>query len=526
MNPQYPIYIPSKGRADSRFTVRVFDHIGVPYRVIVEEQEFDEYAKVIDPKKLLILDPQYQRDYDPYCRLKPQDPRGSGPARNFAWEHSIKEGHAWHWIIDDNIESFFRMNRNMRIPVSDGSMFAAMESFASRYKNVAMAGPDYMWVATGRKVAHEPFTLNTRIYSCILIRNDTGCRWRGRFNEDTDLSLRVLKAGWCTIMFKAFLQRKLPTMTVRGGNTDSIYVDGTLAKSRMIVNMHPDVARLAWKFRRWHHYVNYNRFKNQRLILRDDIKIKGGVDNFGMELLKTDVSPYAGLRDRKKKTAAERAPGAAEPEIKGMKYGNALPESFEVPSSMFWIKKDLEKNPFDMVVLSRNDKVMDCGSCIGTFAAAALEQGASCVRCYEPMPKNIALLRKNLKRYGKRAAIVEAALVANGNASVEMSLSGFSGAHSILPKDKAKKATVPAKCFRKELLAFKPRVIKIDVEGAEYQLLESLKPGDLRGVSSLFIEFHPYDDRDKHIAAIKDFVVAEGLSVVKERRRAFTAIRK
>ena len=53
--PQFPLYIPSKGRHDSRLTVKTLDAMGVPYHVIVERQQFDEYASVIDPAKLLVV---------------------------------------------------------------------------------------------------------------------------------------------------------------------------------------------------------------------------------------------------------------------------------------------------------------------------------------------------------------------------------------------------------------------------------------------------------------------------------------
>ena len=39
---------------------------------------------------------------------------GAGAARNFAWDHSIKNGHDWHWVMDDNIRHFYRLNRNKR----------------------------------------------------------------------------------------------------------------------------------------------------------------------------------------------------------------------------------------------------------------------------------------------------------------------------------------------------------------------------------------------------------------------------
>jgi len=39
------------------------------------------------------------------------------------------------------------------------------------------------------KAKAYPFVMNTRMYSIIFIRNDIPYRWRGRYNEDTILSL-------------------------------------------------------------------------------------------------------------------------------------------------------------------------------------------------------------------------------------------------------------------------------------------------------------------------------------------------
>lgn len=284
MQPQFPIYIPSKGRADSRLTMRHLDRMGVPYQVIVEEQEFDDYAAVIDRSKLLVLDRAYQERYDAFTDLEPGESKGSGPARNFAWDHSIAAGASHHWIVDDNIRGFFRLNANTKIPVADGTIFRCMEDFALRYKNVAMAGPNYTFFAK-RKQKLNPIILNTRIYSCILIRNDLSFRWRCRYNEDTDLSLRVLKAGWCTIQFNAFLQMKAMTQTMRGGNTDELYKDGTLEKSQMLVRAHRDVARLVWKFKRWHHHVDYRPFRKNKLLRRDDLDLTSEIDNYGMHIV-------------------------------------------------------------------------------------------------------------------------------------------------------------------------------------------------------------------------------------------------
>lgn len=284
--PRHPLYIVSKGRADTRLTVLALDSMRVPYRVVIEEAEWDAYASVIDEKRLLVLDPAFQRTYDTCDDLGDTKSRGPGPARNFAWEHALSEGHTFHWVMDDNIYDFRRMNRNRQIIMRTGAFFRAQEDWVERYENVGMAGPNY-YMFVPRKVAVAPFVMNTRIYSCNLIRNALPMRWRGRYNEDTDLSLRILKARWCTVQFNAFLQRKSPTQRIAGGNTAEFYEsEGTLPKSRMIVDLHPDVSRLMWRFGRWHHYVEYRGFK-QRLVRRKDIDwdaIEGTTNEYGMRL--------------------------------------------------------------------------------------------------------------------------------------------------------------------------------------------------------------------------------------------------
>lgn len=284
MNPKYPLYIVSKKRADSRLTSKALEKMRVPYSVVIEQSDYEDYSKVIDPKKLLILPERYFDEYDVFDDLGRTKSTGPGPARNFAWDHSISKGYKWHWVMDDNIQGFFRLNNNLKVPVGCGANFRAMEDFCERYTNISMAGPNYFMFAP-RKTKQPPFITNTRIYSCNLIRNDVPYRWRGRYNEDTDISLRMLKDGWCTVQFNAFLQYKITTQVLRGGNSDAFYdKEGTLPKSQMLVDMHPDVSEVVWKFGRWHHHVNYRPFKKNKLKRREDIDFPDVVNNFGMKL--------------------------------------------------------------------------------------------------------------------------------------------------------------------------------------------------------------------------------------------------
>lgn len=245
----------------------------IPYHVVIEPQEFEQYAAVIDPKKIYVL---------PFSNLG----QGSIPARNWVWEHAKASEVKRHWILDDNIREFYRLTNNIKYRTTTGATFCAIEDFVDRYTNVALAGMQYGFF-TPRKKKSPPLILNTRIYSIILIDNSLPYRWRGRYNEDTDLSLRVLKDGLCTVLFCAFLADKMATLTMKGGNTEELYAgDGRLKMAQSLQEQHPDVAKISFKWGRWQHVVDYKPFKANKLRLRRDIIIPEGTNEFSMKLVK------------------------------------------------------------------------------------------------------------------------------------------------------------------------------------------------------------------------------------------------
>lgn len=109
MNPRYPVYIISKSRWESRLTSHALEDMGVPYRIVVEPDEYDMYAQVINHDKILTLPSNFSE-----CG------QGSIPVRNWVWEHSVSEEYDRHWLLDDNIRGFERLNRNERGKVLEG----------------------------------------------------------------------------------------------------------------------------------------------------------------------------------------------------------------------------------------------------------------------------------------------------------------------------------------------------------------------------------------------------------------------
>ena len=168
MNPTYPVYVISKGRWEKCLTSKTLEKINVPYKIVVEPKEYDNYLEIIHKNKILVLP-------DNFSELG----QGSIPVRNWVWEHSIKQNSKRHWILDDNISNFMRFNKNLKIQVSDGTIFKCAEDFVDRYENVALSGFQYDYFAPHREIV-PAYHLNTRIYSTILIKNDLHYRWRGR----------------------------------------------------------------------------------------------------------------------------------------------------------------------------------------------------------------------------------------------------------------------------------------------------------------------------------------------------------
>lgn len=251
----------------------------VPYRIVVEPQEHARYAAVIDPIKILTL---------------PFSDRGLFWARNWIWEHAISEGYARHWQLDDNIQGFYRFNRNMKVKVADGSTFRICEDFTERYTNVPMSGMQYEFFIPRRWGDFPPFLLNTRVYSCYLLANDVPHRFRSLYNDDTDLCLQFLKDGYCTVLFNAFLAKKIQTMRCKGGNTEQLYIladgrDGRLEMAWSLQRQHPDVVKVFRKWSRWQHLVDYRPFRSNKLIRRPGLETPEGVNDYGMRL--RDVRP-------------------------------------------------------------------------------------------------------------------------------------------------------------------------------------------------------------------------------------------
>jgi hypothetical protein len=259
--PKYPIYIISKGRWESRLTSKFLERCNINYKIVIEPQEFENYNKYINASKILILPNEYLNKN-----------QGSIPARNFVLKHSRDNNDKRHWILDDNISDYKRVNNNSKILIESGAIFTVIENYVDRFKNVILAGHNYDMFIIPLLTRLKPITKNTRIYSSILLDNSTPYEWRGKYNEDTDLSLRLLKAGYPTILFNNIVCKKETTLTMSGGNADIYKGDGVKLKAESLLEHHSDCVKIVTKFNRIHHQVDYSIFNNKLVYIDNYVK--------------------------------------------------------------------------------------------------------------------------------------------------------------------------------------------------------------------------------------------------------------
>lgn len=236
--PRYPIYVVSKNRWENCLTVKFLLHDQTPFQLVIEREQTEQYAK-------------YGREH---IRILPRSDQGLIYARNWVFDDALNRGVARFWILDDNMYAIKRRHEGKRIPCDSDLAFRCMEDFVDRYENVALAGPNYeMFAPNGTQC--PPFWVNTHVYSCTLVNAAIPFRWRSCLNDDTDLCLQVLAGGWCTVAFNAFLQTKVKTMKLKGGNTGIYQGDGRLKMARSLERLWPGVAKVDRRFKRPQHVI-------------------------------------------------------------------------------------------------------------------------------------------------------------------------------------------------------------------------------------------------------------------------------
>lgn len=162
------------------------------------------------------------------------------------------------------------------------------------------------------------------------------------------------------------------------------------------------------------------------------------------------------------------------------------------------INEVLKKNVYEKKKLNffiePNEKWLDLGGNIGTFALLALSRGASVVSC-EPEKDNLSLLIKNLKYNFPLETgwqIIPKAVINKNVKQLDLYLCKGDYnkyRHTIYPKRGRKTVKVDSINIRTLLKQNNFDCIKIDIEGAEIDILEELEINDYHGINKMVYEY-------------------------------------
>ena len=150
------------------------------------------------------------------------------------------------------------------------------------------------------------------------------------------------------------------------------------------------------------------------------------------------------------------------------------------------------KRSYGWMTLAGKD-VLDIGACFGSFTCHALQRCANHVIAVEPDPGNYKLLERNVRhnQWGDQSVqLYKAAVTANGLQRLTLwrTTSGKSHGNYSTTYFRGRKGIQVRGMDIHYFLGLKPQVIKMDCEGAEYELLLGRKLPSC--VKQIAVEIH------------------------------------
>lgn len=155
--------------------------------------------------------------------------------------------------------------------------------------------------------------------------------------------------------------------------------------------------------------------------------------------------------------------------------------------------------------LQPGDTAADVGAQSGGFALAAAGKGADVI-CFEPIQENCEMLRENARLNGleDRIAVHQVAVAgANGRREVHRPPGDTGGAtlfpslHSDWEHRPVHRVQVDCVTLHHVIACCGAKAcacLKLDCEGAEFEIIASASPDDLQSVRTIIMEFHPNGD--------------------------------
>ena len=178
--------------------------------------------------------------------------------------------------------------------------------------------------------------------------------------------------------------------------------------------------------------------------------------------------------------------------IKEIEVKNVKAKVRENTSDEFVVNEVIRGNEYRKLKLQPSDVVLDFGLNIGMFTIQAFKRGVQEIHSFEPDYDNFDLATENCKlnNVDNSVKLYNAAVVGNYDTQRNFSINvkRNKGAHSLVAKRGRDTITVNAQNINDIMQQVNPTVIKMDIEGGEYEVLPAII--DWSNVRELVMEFH------------------------------------
>lgn len=151
---------------------------------------------------------------------------------------------------------------------------------------------------------------------------------------------------------------------------------------------------------------------------------------------------------------------------------------------------------YRLVTYTPDDVWIDIGGNIGSFPVHIADR-VKTIHTYEPDQTNLRLLERNLQLNNITNCVIHPlAVVWDDRDTTDFYLNNKKnkGAHGMFATRGRTKISVPCININQVLAEVHPTKIKIDAEGAEYELIKAIKSWD--GIAELIFEYHTLVLRD------------------------------
>jgi len=168
-----------------------------------------------------------------------------------------------------------------------------------------------------------------------------------------------------------------------------------------------------------------------------------------------------------------------------------------------FVLREVSEGEYRRLKITQADVVVDFGLNIGMFTTFALKCGAKHVYSYEAETENYELAKMNVELNGvkDKATLHNLAVVGNDDKERYFAINQHKnkGAHSLITKKGREHVTVQCVNINEVVNKFSPSIIKMDIEGGEYEALTALQNYD--SIPQLIFEFHHahLDDMPHHM---------------------------